>query len=95
LTGSGAPGLIADYHKAPQSQLPDFAPTFARASTRATAPERVVLAELHKQLDSIVETAAANAFKRPLRYAAIFAIAVLALLGLRVGLTRLRAVPGG
>ncbi len=76
-------GLLADYKNAPPSELPDFDPTFARADTRASPSEREALAALHKQLDSIVETVATKAFKLPLRYGAIFALGVLALLSLR------------
>ena len=79
-----APGLIAAYKNASQSELPDFGPTFARASAHATRAERARLRALHGQLDSIIERAATSAFKVPFRYAALFAIAVLALLSLRV-----------
>jgi MFS family permease len=79
-----APGLIAAYKAAPQSQLPDFGPAFTQASASATLPERAALRDLHSQLDSIVQRAATSAFKLPLRYAAIFAIVVLPLLSLRL-----------
>ncbi len=85
-----APGLIADYKESPQSELPDFSATFARADAHATRSDRVQLAALHRRLDSIVATAAANAFKLPLRVGAIFALIVLALLGLRAASARLR-----
>lgn len=84
LKFSLVPGLLADYKKAPQSELPDFGPTFAHASEHASASERVALSDLQKQLDSIVQRAATSAFKLPLRYGAIFAILVLPLLGLRL-----------
>jgi MFS family permease len=79
-----APGLTAAYKDAPQSELPDFGPTFAEASTHATPSERAALRDLHKQLDSIVQQAATSAFKLPLRYGAIFALLVLLLLSARV-----------
>lgn len=82
LKFSLAPGLIADYKKAPQTQLPNFGPTFAKASAGATPSEQVALRNLHSQLDSIVQRAATSAFKLPLRYGAIFALAVLPLLAL-------------
>lgn len=91
-----APGLIADYKRAPQTQLPDFTPTFARARARATPSEQAALTNLHDQLDSIVQRAATSAFKLPLRYGAIFAIAVLPLLALGLilaGNRRRAAVP--
>ncbi len=90
LKFSLVPGLLADYKRAPQSELPDFGPTFAHASTHATPSERVALSDLEKQLDSIVQRAATSAFKLPLRYGAIFAIAVLPLLGLRLIYVRRR-----
>lgn len=77
-----APGLIADYKRSPQSELPDFGPTFAHAAARASPSERAALSGLHKQLDSIVQSAATSAFRLPLRYGAIFAIVVIPLLGL-------------
>jgi len=79
-----APGLEAAYKNAPQSELPDFGPTFARASAHATPAQRAALRDLHKQLDAIVQRAVTSAFKVPLRYGAIFTIVVLALLSLRL-----------
>jgi MFS family permease len=84
LKFSLAPGLVADYKRAPQTALPDFAPTFAQAAAQATPSERVALRALHERLDSIVQTAATSAIKLPLRYGAIFAIAVIPLLSLRL-----------
>jgi hypothetical protein len=79
-----APGLVAAYRNAPQSELPDFGPTFARASAHAPTSYRTALRDLHAQLDSIVQRAATSAFRLPLRYGAIFAILVLVLLGVRL-----------
>jgi MFS family permease len=86
-----AGGLVADYKNAPQSQLPDFAPTFAQASANASPSERPALGALHNQLDAIVQRAAASAFKLPLRYGAIFALLVLPLLGFRLIRIRTRS----
>jgi MFS family permease len=84
LKVSLAPGLVAAYKSAPQSELPDFGPTFARAGAHATPARRAALRDLHSQLDSIVQHAATSAFKLPLRYGAIFTLLVLPLLGLRL-----------
>jgi MFS family permease len=78
-----APALAAANNNAPQTELPDFGPAFAKARAHATLSERAALRDLHKQLDSIVQHAATSAFKLPLRCGAIFAIVVVALLGLR------------
>jgi hypothetical protein len=78
------PGLEAAYRHAPQGQLPNFGPAFARASVHATRRERAALVGLRRQLGAIVEHAVTSAFKLPLRYGAIFAIAVLPLLGLQL-----------
>jgi predicted MFS family arabinose efflux permease len=78
-----APGLVAAYKNAPESELPDFGPTFAQVRAHATPSQRTALRDLHSQLDSIVQRAATSAFKLPLRYGAIFAISVLLLLSLR------------
>jgi MFS family permease len=95
-----ARGLVAAYKHAPQSQLPDFGPPFALASAHATPAERASLRNLHSQLDSIVQHAATNAFKLPLRYGAVFAIAVLPLLSVGLIYRRRRdaarsRLPGG
>ena len=84
LKSSLAPGLVAAYKNASQSELPDFGPTFARTSAHATNAERAGLRQLHKQLDSIVQRAATSAFKVPFRYGALFAIIVLGLLSVRL-----------
>ncbi|MHB1570700.1 MAG: MFS transporter, partial [Solirubrobacteraceae bacterium] len=82
VEASLVPGLLADYRRTPQGELPDFGHTFSRASLHATDAERVAFGRLHRQLDSIVERAVTSAFKLPLRYGAIFALAVLPLLAL-------------
>jgi len=79
-----APGLVAAYKSAPESELPNFGPAFALASAHATPSDRAALRDLRTQLDSIVQHAATSAFKLPLRYGAVFAIAVLLLLSLRL-----------
>ena len=86
-----APGLVAAYRKAPQSELPDFGPAFAQASAHATPPERAALRDLHNQLNSIVQRAATSAFKLPLRIGAIFAITAVLLLSLRLVYRKLPA----
>lgn len=85
-----APGLIHDYKIAPQSELPNFAPTFAAVSAFATPAERVALNNLQAQLNQIVERGATSAFKLPFRYGAIFALLVLPVLGFRLLYVRRR-----
>jgi MFS family permease len=85
-----APGLIGAYKKASQSELPNFHPTFVKAEATATPAQRVQLAAVEKQLNAIVQRAATSAFKKPLRYGALFAIAVLPLLALRLWYVRRR-----
>ncbi|MGH2843745.1 MAG: MFS transporter [Solirubrobacteraceae bacterium] len=92
VEASLVPRLLAAYRRTPQGMLPDFAPAFARASLHAPRRERVVLIGLHRRLDAIVDRAVTSAFRLPLRYSAIFALAVLPLLGLHLmGARRLRA----
>ncbi len=86
IEASLVPALLADYRDTPQGELPDFAGTFARETTHASSRERVALARLHRQLDSIVERAVTGAFGAPLRYGGFFALAVLPLLGLELTL---------
>jgi MFS family permease len=83
VKASVVPPLLADYKNTPQSQIPDFGPTFAHAAAHASPTDRAGLNDLHEQLDSIVQRAATSAFKLPLRYGAIFALLVLPLLSLR------------
>jgi MFS family permease len=85
-----APGLIHAYKVAPQSELPDFHPTFLKAEAQATSSDRINLAALEKQLDAIVQRAATGAFKLPLRYGALFALLVLPVLAFRLGYVRRR-----
>ena len=82
------PGLLAAVKSSPQSRPPDIAPVFARVSAAAPPSERAALGTLQKQLDSIIQRAATHAFKRPLLYAALFALAVLPLLGFGLIWTR-------
>ncbi len=84
IEASLVPALLADYRNTPQGELPNFAGTFARATGHASSRERVALAHLHRQLDSIVERAVTGAFRGPLRYGGLFALAVLPLLGLQL-----------
>ena len=79
-----APSLEAAYKNSSQAELPDFGPTFARASAHATPAERAGLRDLQRQLESIIQSAATSAFKVPFRWGAAFALVVLALLGARL-----------
>jgi MFS family permease len=95
LKSSLAPGLLADYRRTPEGELPDFGPTFARVSIHATRQQRAALSDLHRHLDSIVQRATTDAFRVPLRYGAIFALLVLPLLSVRLvhGRRRREKVP--
>ncbi len=78
---------------APQSRPPDVAPAFAQVNAQATPAQRVQLAALRVQLQTIIERAATHAFKRPLLYAAVFALLVLPVLGGALWLRRSRRRP--
>jgi hypothetical protein len=84
-----APGLAAAANSAPQSAPPDFAPVFTKISAGAPRNDRSQLAALQRRLDSIVQRSVTHAFKRPLLYAALLALLVLPLLGLRFATARL------
>jgi hypothetical protein len=83
-----APKLQAAANSAPPSRPPDFGPAFAQVSAGAPPAEKVQLKALQARLDAIVERAVTDAFRQPLLYAALFAVAVLPLLGLRVLVAR-------
>jgi MFS family permease len=83
-----ASGLTAASKNAPQSELPDFGPPFARASAHATPAQRAGLRHLHRQLDAIVQSAVTSAFKVPFRDGAVFATIVLGLLSVRIVLRK-------
>jgi MFS family permease len=77
-----APELQQAAASAPQSRPPDLSPVFHKAAATASPADRVHLAALHRQLDAIIQGAVTRAFRRPLEYGALFALAVLPLLGL-------------
>ena len=82
VEASLVPALLTAYRSTPEGELPNFAPPFARARIHSNSKQRVVLKRLQRRLDSIVQHAVTRAFRRPLRYGVIFALAVLPLLGL-------------
>jgi predicted MFS family arabinose efflux permease len=88
MKGELAIRLEAAVAAAPVSRPPDIAPVFAKVGATATASQRVELAVLQKQLDSIIQRAATHAFRRPYIYAALLALLVLPLLGLRLWYVR-------
>ena len=59
-------------------------------SAGAPPQERAALVQLKRRLDAIVQRAVTTAFKRPFQIAALFAMLVLPLLGLGLGLSRRR-----
>jgi MFS family permease len=85
-----APGLIGAYKNTPQSELPNLHPAFAKVEATATPAQRVQLAALERRLNVIIQHAATGAFKKPLRYGALFALVVLPLLALRLWYVRRR-----
>ena len=76
--------LIKTYGETPQGKLPDFGPAFAavRAKEHPDAATVRTLAVVEKKVDAVVERVATRSFHRALRYCALFAVAVLPLLGL-------------
>jgi predicted MFS family arabinose efflux permease len=87
-----APGLQAAAANAPQSRPPDIAPVFQRVRTQAPPSAQASLTVLQRQLQSIINNAATHAFRRPLLYGAIFALAVLPLLAVGGWVARSRRV---
>ncbi len=73
---------------APVSRPPDIGPGFDKVGATATPSQKVDLAALERQLNSIIQRAATHAFKRPYLYAALLALLVLPLLGVRVWYAR-------
>ncbi len=88
MKGELAIRLKAAVAAAPVSRPPDIAPAFAKVSATATPSQKVVLAVLEKQLNSIIQRAATHAFRRPYLYAALLALLALPLLGWRVWYAR-------
>jgi hypothetical protein len=84
--------LIAANNSASQSELPDIHPAFASVAAGASPSERAQLAVLERRLSQIIQDAATHAFKRPLLFAAAFALFVVPLLGFRLYLSRLAPV---
>jgi predicted MFS family arabinose efflux permease len=85
-------GLLAANAHAPQSQLPDIGPAFARVADQASPSERGQLALLRVSVRSLIQRAATRSFRVPLLYCALFALLVIPLLGRRAvdALGRLR-----
>ena len=75
-------GLVSASAKAPQSQLPDFGPPFARAAAGASASTRLTLAALETQVEEIVVRAVTRCFREPLLLCALLSLLALVPLGL-------------
>jgi predicted MFS family arabinose efflux permease len=75
------------------ADVPRVDPIFARISATAAPADRATLASLRTRVDAIIQDAVTPAFHRPYRYAALLAVLVLPLLGLRLVLAR-RTGPG-
>lgn len=73
---------------APESSPPDIAPAFAQVAAKASAPDRARLAVLERRVETIVQDAVTNPFRRALQYAAILALVVLPLLAARIWYAR-------
>ena len=67
-----------------QSDVPRIDPIFATASRTATPQQRVTLEALRRKVDAIIQRSVTPAFHRPYQVAALFALLVLPLLGLRL-----------
>jgi MFS family permease len=78
-------GLLAADKHAPQSQLPNLRPAFARVETGADASTRAAFAALQVKVQDLVERAVTDAFQTPLKLCAL--LSLLALLPLAVGAT--------
>ncbi len=77
-------GLLGAEARAPQAQLPDFGPPFAKVAKNVSPSTRLVLARVQANVHAAVERAATKSFQKPLLYCAIFALLVLPLLLLRL-----------
>jgi MFS family permease len=71
-------GLAAANARAPQSQLPDFGPSFARAAAGQSAATKKQLAELELQVHGIVQRAVTRSFREPLLLCAVLSLLALA-----------------
>ena len=76
--------MFKTYSHTPQARIPDFGPAFAavRAKSHADPATARTLTGVQQRVDSAVERAATQSFHRSLRYCALFALAVLLVLGL-------------
>ena len=85
-------GLQAASAKAPESELPDFGPPFARAAKGADTATRAHLASLEVQVQALVQRAVTSSFETPLLLcAALSLLAIPALIaGRRLGMRRPR-----
>jgi Major Facilitator Superfamily len=75
-------GLESAGAKAPQSQLPDLGPPFARAAAGASAATQLTLATLEAQVEEIVVRAVTRCFREPLLLCALLSLLALVPLGL-------------
>ena len=74
-------GLQAASAKAPESELPDLGPPFARAATGADSVTRAHLASLEVQVQALVQRAVTRSFRTPLLLcAALSLLAIPALI---------------
>ena len=85
--------LPAAVAAAPQSELPNLTPSFQQAAAGKGPAERAQLAALEGRLNVIIQRAATHAFKRPMQFAALFAILVLPLLAIGTWFARSRERP--
>jgi MFS family permease len=81
-------GLVAANAHAPQSQLPNFRPAFARAAAGESASTVAALAQLGRQVHAIVQHAVTDSFREPLLLCAL--LSLLALVPLAYGTLRAR-----
>jgi predicted MFS family arabinose efflux permease len=75
-------GLESAASKAPQSQLPDLGPPFAKAAAGASASTRITLAAIEAQVEAIVVRAVTRSFREPLLLCALLSLLALVPLGL-------------
>ena len=79
-------GLTQANAKTPQSELPNFAPAFAKAGAHATAQTRATLGGLQVYVQSVVVRATTRAFRIPLELCAV--LSLLAILPITLGRRR-------
>jgi MFS family permease len=83
-------GLVDAEKHAPQSQLPDLTPAFARVEAGADPQTRTEFAALHANLQAQIERAVTDSFHRPLRICALLSLLALVPLALGRGLAATR-----